>query len=185
MKIRNVGCTSRFIVCSEVDGGKTKRIQTPECLLEYWREQIETQPDHEPDKENLVVVLLNIRMEAFAWNRVSVGTIDHAPGHPREIFRPVIVGGAHSFVLMHNHPGGDPSPSKSDFQFTDTIRRASEFMALELRDHIVVGESRGSDFLYVSFASGNWGQDDGFIEPLRYASQRPRAAKRDTAFACG
>jgi DNA repair protein RadC len=71
-------------------------------MCRYWHEIIATQADHEPDKESVVVVMLNTRLRPYAWHRVSLGTVNESPASPREVFRPVIASGAFGFVVMHN-----------------------------------------------------------------------------------
>jgi DNA repair protein RadC len=124
---------------------------TPERLHEYWRSVIAAQPDHEPDKENVVVVLLDTRMRPYAWNRVSLGTVDEANCHPREVFRPVIVGGAHGFAIMHNHPSGDPSPSRADERLTRRLVDGAQLLQLHMADHVVIGEPAPGRAAYHSF----------------------------------
>jgi DNA repair protein RadC len=72
--------------------------------LKFWLEIIATQADYEPDKESVVVVMMNTRLRPYAWHRVSLGTVNECPACPREIFRPVIAAAAYGFALMHNHP---------------------------------------------------------------------------------
>ena len=67
---------------------------------------IAKQPEHEPDKETVVVVMMNARLRPYAWHRVSLGSVNECPALPREIFRPVIASGAYGFALMHSHPSG-------------------------------------------------------------------------------
>jgi len=120
-------------------------------LYQYWHDVIATQPDHEPEKENLIVVLCNTRLFPYAWHRVSLGTLSETSAHPRELLRPVIVGNAHSFIMMHNHPGGDPSPSRNDINFTSRIRDLSEILQIRLNDHLVIGTPTQDRNAYFSF----------------------------------
>ena len=115
-------------------------LDTPEAVATFWREVVAAQPDHEPDKESLVVVLLTARLHPFAWHRVSLGTVNETVAHPREILRPAIVAAAHGFILVHNHPSGDPAPSRADRELTARVRDASALLQLRLVDHVVVTE---------------------------------------------
>jgi len=124
---------------------------TPEKLYRYWLDVIATQPDHEPDKETVVVVLLDARLYPFAWNRVSLGTVAESSCHPREVFRPVIAGGAYAFVLMHNHPSGDPSPSRADEIVTRRMVDAANLLQIPMKDHIIVGRPSPGREGYHSF----------------------------------
>lgn len=120
---------------------------TPESVVDYWRENIETAPWFDPMKENLVVIALNTRCKIIAHNLVSIGTVDTCSSAPREIFRPLVAVSATSFILCHNHPSGESNPSDCDIKFTRDLVRASQIMKIPLKDHLVFGrkteESRG------------------------------------------
>jgi len=124
---------------------------SPEKLLEYWHSVIATQPDHETDKETLVVVMLDARLRPFAWHRVSLGTVSECSCHPREVLRPVIATAAYAFAIMHNHPSGDPSPSRADEIVTRKLVDAGELMQIRLMDHLIIGEPAPSRSPYFSF----------------------------------
>jgi DNA repair protein RadC len=70
---------------------------------------------------------------------VSQGTLNEAPALPREIFKPVITHSAYSFLLVHNHPSGEPSPSEADLCLTRRIKEASRVLELNLIDHVIIG----------------------------------------------
>lgn len=96
-----------------------------------------------PDQEQFMVIPLNRKNRPIkgAWFRVTVGTASASLVHPREVLRPVLLsGGATAFVCAHNHPSGDPSPSQCDFSATRRLREAAKVMALDLLDHVIVGE---------------------------------------------
>lgn len=73
------------------------------------------------------------------WNLASMGTVNEAMAHPRDIFRPVIASNAVAFIVMHNHPSGDPSPSEMDRRFTQRIRQGAEILQISFFDHIIAG----------------------------------------------
>ena len=146
----------RFVTTSVVSDNPTpypkcKAMDSPEKCSEFWASYIATQPDHEPDKESVVVVLLNTRLIPYGWNRVSLGTINESNAHPREVLRPVIAGAAYGFVLMHNHPSGDPSPSRSDEQTTRRMVEAATLMQIRFIDHVITGEREPGRSPYYSF----------------------------------
>jgi DNA repair protein RadC len=105
------GTTNRITVTSVREDACTITTDTPENLLKFWREIIATQADHEPDKESVVVVMMNTRLRPYAWHRVSLGTVNECSGHPREIFRPIIAAGAYGFAVMYNHPSAIQAPA--------------------------------------------------------------------------
>lgn len=140
MKSSNTYSTFRIVVNSVREDVMEHETSSPHEIYDYWKNVIATQPDHEPEKESVVVVMLNTRMKAFAWHRVSLGTVSESSCHPREVFRPVIASGSHTFVLMHNHPSGDPSPSRADEVVTRTIYEAGKLLQIHLSDHVIIGE---------------------------------------------
>lgn len=146
------GSTARINVSVVNDDNcGTSPLDTPELMHKFWCNIIAEQPDYEPDKESVCVILLNCRFMPYAWHRVSLGTVCESSAHPREIFRPVIVGGAHSFVLAHNHPSGDPSPSIADASITRRILEAANIMQIQFADHVIIGKPAPGRTPYFSF----------------------------------
>ena len=90
-------------------------------------------------KEILVVVLLDVRQRLITFEKVAVGTLTEVLSHPREVFFPAIKHQAHSLILMHNHPSGDPIPSAADLKLTRELLAAARLLHISLDDHIVVG----------------------------------------------
>jgi DNA repair protein RadC len=145
------GVTSRITVTSVREDACAFNADSPESLLRFWREIIARQPDFEPDKESVVVVMMTTRLRPHAWHRVSLGTVNECPACPREIFRPVIAAAAYGFALMHNHPSGDASPSRSDESTTRRVGEASNLLQIRFIDHVIVGESAPGRSPYYSF----------------------------------
>ena len=88
-------------------------------------------------REHFLVVLLDARNGVVGIETVSVGSLTASIVHPREVFRPAIVGGAAGIVLGHNHPSGDPEPSPEDIAVTRRIREVAELVGIELHDHVI------------------------------------------------
>ena len=93
-------------------------------------------------KEAFFVLLLDTRRRLMAMRMVSVGGLDGAPVHPREVFRPALREGASAILVAHNHPSGDPTPSRADRLVTARLREVGELVGIELLDHLVVGADR-------------------------------------------
>ena len=145
------GSTNRITVTSVREDPCTISGDTPENLCRYWHEIIANQPDHEPDKESVVVVMLNARLRPYAWHRVSLGTVNESLALPREVFRPVIAAGAYGFVVMHNHPSGDSSPSRQDEAITRRISEAATLLQIRFFDHVIIGEPAPGRSPFFSF----------------------------------
>ena len=91
------------------------------------------------DREACVALLLDTRHRLLEVETVSIGSIDHTFMSPREVFRDALLGNAAALVLGHNHPSGDPSPSRDDERVTRRLAEAAEVIGVDLLDHLVVG----------------------------------------------
>jgi DNA repair protein RadC len=103
------------------------------------------------DRESLRVVLLNAKQHLIKVATVSQGTVNESLAHPREIFKPGIVHSAYSFVMVHNHPSGDPSPSEADIRLTRRTVEAGRILQLQLIDHVIIGAPAPKRNSYFSF----------------------------------
>jgi DNA repair protein RadC len=106
------------------------------ALLNYVRTALR----HEKS-EQVRVLFLDRKNKLIADEVVGRGTVDHAPIYPREIARRALELAASSVILVHNHPSGDPTPSKADIDMTREIERALKALEIKLHDHLVVGAS--------------------------------------------
>jgi DNA repair protein RadC len=113
---------------------------TPEQAADYWRLHVQTNPYFNPDCEFFVVLILNTRRRIKGHVIVGMGILDSVLVHPREVFRVAIVASAHSVILMHNHPAGDPSPSEADLRTTRDLIRAGQLLKIEVLDHLIIGQ---------------------------------------------
>lgn len=116
-------------------------VTTPEQVDAFWRAHIATAAWYDSDKECLCTIWMNTRNTITGFNLVSIGQLDSCHVHPREVFKPIIVASAASFIIAHNHPSGDPTPSEADIKVTRDLIRAGELLKIQLKDHIVVGAS--------------------------------------------
>lgn len=94
----------------------------------------------ETDREHFVILLLDMKNAVIGINTVSVGTLDSALVHPREVYKAAILANAAAIVLAHNHPSGDPTPSAEDMRTTERLHQAGKLLDIDVLDHIVVGE---------------------------------------------
>ncbi|MFB3882410.1 MAG: DNA repair protein RadC [Armatimonadota bacterium] len=93
-------------------------------------------------QECLAAIFLDTRNQAICVRTLTVGTLSGSPAHPREIFREAISQGSASLILCHNHPSGDPTPSRDDIALTSRLVKVGEIMGLPVVDHIVIGAGR-------------------------------------------
>jgi DNA repair protein RadC len=85
---------------------------------------------------------------------VRQGTLNEALAHPRDVFKPVIALSAFAFIMVNNHPSGDPSPSEADLRLTRRILEASKILQMQLIDHVIIGSPAPGQSSYFSFKEG-------------------------------
>ncbi len=119
---------------------KQKSLTNPSSLLSM--EAIYHQAHHllsSEKQEVLLIFLKDVRQKLITWERVSIGTLAHLLVHPREVFYPAVRHKAASFVLVHNHPSGDPTPSQADIYITEQLHLSSQVMGIPMEDHLIIG----------------------------------------------
>ena len=121
-------------------------LDSPERIHELFAPQL-----RHLTQEHVVVAVVDTRLRHLGTAVVSVGTVSESNAHPREILRPVITRGAHGFVLIHNHPSGDPSPSQADEQVTQRLVEAASLMQVRFLDHVIIGKPSPGRTAYYSF----------------------------------
>jgi len=121
-------------------------LDTPELIHDFFAPQM-----RHLAQEQVVVATLDTRLRHIGTTVVSVGTVSESAAHPREVLRPVITRGAHGFILIHNHPSGDPSPSRSDETVTRRLVEAAALMQVRFLDHVIIGRPAPGRSPYFSF----------------------------------
>jgi DNA repair protein RadC len=96
--------------------------------------------------EQFGVLLLDTRHRVLRTKILSIGTLDASVVHPREVFREAVAGGAAALILFHNHPSGDPMPSRDDVELTRRLAAAGELMGILVVDHLVLTDTRYCSF---------------------------------------
>lgn len=91
------------------------------------------------DREELVVISLNTKNEPVSANICSRGSLNASIVHPREVAKAILLSNANSFIICHNHPSGDISPSSEDKAITSRLKKVGELIGVKLLDHIIIG----------------------------------------------
>ena len=91
------------------------------------------------EQEHFIVLCLNTKNEIIAKKTISIGTLDQALVHPRDVFRFAIKNNAARIIAVHNHPSGNPEPSENDKTVTKRLIRSGDILGIEVLDHIIVG----------------------------------------------
>ena len=123
------------------EAGKRTVISSWTALLAYVRLSLQ----HEP-REQFRVLYLDNRNQLILDEIQNRGTIDHAPVYPREVVRRALELSAKSMIIVHNHPSGDPTPSRPDIEMTRQVIEAARALDLSVHDHLIVGRDGVASF---------------------------------------
>jgi len=110
-------------------------------LIEYCRMRL-----GRAEREHFRVLFLNRKNVLIADEEQQRGTIDHTPVYPREVVKRALQLGASAIIMLHNHPSGDPEPSKGDIDMTREIRETAERLGIVLHDHVIVSKTGHRSF---------------------------------------
>lgn len=146
------------LACSSVKGIGEKKAMAIAAINEYARRKYErvnrnVKIVHGPEdayyflkgklekeqKEHFGVILLNTKNHILGYKDVSIGSLNASIVHPREVFIEAILAHAASIILTHNHPSGDPRPSREDLAVTDRLYKSGNILDIPVLDHIIIG----------------------------------------------
>jgi DNA repair protein RadC len=106
------------------------------------------------DKEVFHCAMLDVKNRLIRDSRVSEGTLTSSLVHPREAFREAIRESAAAVIFVHNHPSGDPSPSREDIVLTERLETAGDTVGIRVLDHVIVGDGGYSSMLEKGYLRG-------------------------------
>jgi DNA repair protein RadC len=109
---------------------------SPEAVARLAQDLLRAADD---DKEHFWVIFLNAQNHYLMHTLVSTGTQSASLVHPREVLGPALRAGAASLILVHNHPSGDPTPSREDLRLTRQLVDGAQLLDLRLHDHVIIG----------------------------------------------
>jgi len=115
---------------------KKEKIACARDVFEFCR-KIELQNEI---KEHLLGIFLDSKNRIAAYSMLSIGTLNQTVIHPRDVFGPALYLNANSLILAHNHPSGDPTPSRDDKEITKQISNGGKLLEIDLLDHIIIGD---------------------------------------------
>lgn len=99
-------------------------------------------------KEFFISLHLDSKNRVICYEVVSIGSLTASIVHPREIYKTALLSSAAALIFVHNHPSGDPTPSREDLEITTRLREAGELLGVRVHDHIIIG----SDGRFVAIA---------------------------------
>ncbi|MDO4554556.1 MAG: DNA repair protein RadC [Lachnospiraceae bacterium] len=144
LKIRGIGPVKAVqLLCL---GELTKRMakstarerlsfSSPDTIADYFMEQL-----RHSDREKVMVLFFDGKHGLIKESMISMGTVNAAPSSPREVYLEALRVCAVYLILIHNHPSGNPTPSRQDIILTKRMKEAGEMIGIELSDHIIIGD---------------------------------------------
>jgi len=123
------------------EANKRTVISSWTALLAYVRLSLQ----HEP-REQFRVLYLDKKNQLILDEIQNRGTVDHAPVYPREVVRRALELSASAMIIVHNHPSGDPTPSRADIDMTRQVIEAARSLSLQVHDHLIVGREGVASF---------------------------------------
>lgn len=111
------------------------KISSPSTLANLFMEDLRHIKD-----ERFIIIFLDAKCKMMGHQTISKGSLTASIVHPREVYKAAIQKSAYSIIALHNHPSGDPSPSKEDIQMTTRLKDAGELVGIPLIDHIIIGD---------------------------------------------
>lgn len=111
------------------------------ALMEYCKTAMAHQ-----DTEQFRILFLDKKNVLIADEQQAKGTVDHVPVYPREVVKRCLDLNASAIILVHNHPSGDPTPSRADIEMTRQIEKASKAVGIVVHDHVIIGKEYDTSF---------------------------------------
>jgi DNA repair protein RadC len=145
-KVKGIGIAKAVSIAAAVEIGKRlasllpgerPAIRSPLDAANYMMAKLRYEV-----KEHFIVILLSTKNHIIATPTISVGTLNASLVHPRELFKEAINYSAASVILVHNHPSGDPTPSKEDIELTQKLVKAGKLLDISVLDHVIIGDNK-------------------------------------------
>lgn len=119
-----------------------ERFTSPAQVFDFFHHEL-----RDSRKELFLTLLLDGKNRIMRKVEVSIGSLNQSIVHPREVFAPAVRESAAAVIFIHNHPSGDPAPSREDREITRRLKEAGEILGIRVLDHIIIGD--GSYFSFV------------------------------------
>ncbi len=119
-----------------------ERFTSPAQVFDFFHHEL-----RDNRKELFMILLLDGKNRITRKVQVSEGSLNQSIVHPREVFAPAVRESAAAVIFIHNHPSGDPAPSREDREITRRLKEAGEILGIKVLDHIIIGD--GAYFSFV------------------------------------
>jgi len=144
-KIRGIGLTKAISLLAAIElGERVLSVYTERTLIASPKDVFELLKFDmmNLDQEVLTALYLDVKTNLIAKKQVFIGSLNQSLIHPREVFKYAVKYSAYSIILVHNHPSGDPEPSKQDIDVTKRFVEAGKMLQIELLDHIIIANDK-------------------------------------------
>lgn len=131
----------RRVQAARGDSAVAERINSTDAAKAYCARHF-ARLAYDASHEEFHIVTLDTKLQPIKRHQITVGTLDASLVHPREVFRAAIRDAASSILLVHNHPSGDPTPSRQDHEVTERLKRAGDLIGINVIDHVIVARER-------------------------------------------
>lgn len=118
-----------------------RKMNSPETIASFAREFLRL---HEETEEYLYMICMNTKLEMTSVFELSHGNVNSSVVGVREMFQKALLANAVSIAVIHNHPSGDPTPSREDVEITKRMVEAGKVVGVQVLDHIIIGRPRYS-----------------------------------------
>lgn len=129
----------RRVAQSQTARAPRPKINSTSAAIDFCRQHFDRLA-HDAVQEEFHIVTLDTKLQPIQSHQITVGTLDASLVHPREVFKAAIRDSSAAILLVHNHPSGDPTPSRQDREITDRLKRAGELLGIQVIDHIIVAK---------------------------------------------
>ncbi len=126
----------------EVDTLKNVKLTNTSVVFKYYKDKI-----GDKKQECFYCVYLDSNKKILGDKLMFMGTVNYSLVHPREIFKEAYLLGASAIICVHNHPGGNPIPSKQDYEITNNLIEASKILGVKFLDHVIICKNNYYSFL--------------------------------------
>ena len=126
----------------EVDSLKNVKLTSAELVYRYYKDKI-----GEKKQEYFYAIYLDNGKKIIGDKLLFIGTVNYSLVHPREIFKEAYLLGSSAIICIHNHPAGNPIPSKQDFEITNNLIEVSKILGIKFLDHIIISKNNYYSFL--------------------------------------
>jgi len=136
-KFQNLLPRYRIMLVRESEDTFTRypKFQNSRDLFETFREELTAL-----DREHFLLITLDSKNRAIGYHTISIGSLSTSIVHPREVWKSALLDSAAAVIFFHNHPSGDPAPSREDRDCTNRLVETSKILGIRVLDHIICGD---------------------------------------------